>query len=298
MKENKILDSYSVNQQTVKDLREKAITDLLNDKIINKYLNDNNIDKAFVEDHLVEFMDMANYDHDCLKCKGFSNCTKTPKGFIQIVNKDTAALEYAKCVYYKKLQPLIEGYTMRDFSDDWLTNSIDIVINRSFAPSVKKAFVKVLGHEKNDGIYLYGKTGTGKSYLLACLTNELILGDKVDVCFINFKSFLNNLKNNFDTGTDELINQIKNAKVLVIDDLGSEKPSDWSKYDILLEVLESRLDNNKLTCISSRYSLEELNQLYNKSNLLTRRLIDTINSLMSPVLLDGIDYRKVLGVNK
>ena len=58
---------------------------------------------------------------------------------------------------------------------------------------------------------------------------------------------------------------VKNADVLVLDNLGEEKQSEWVRDDVISSIIDYRNRNNKLTFITSCFSLEELEKMYNVS---------------------------------
>jgi len=79
--------------------------------------------------------------------------------------------------------------------------------------------------------------------------------------------------------------------LLIIDDLGNEKITDWSRDSVLYEVLDYRLRNklNKII-INSNYNLYELKELYKVDNeVRAKRFIDLIRSICDDVELVGLN---------
>ena len=58
---------------------------------------------------------------------------------------------------------------------------------------------------------------------------------------------------------------VKNADVLVLDNLGEEKQSEWVRDDVISTIIDYRNKNNSLTFITSCYTLSELEKMYNVS---------------------------------
>ena len=59
--------------------------------------------------------------------------------------------------------------------------------------------------------------------------------------------------------------KVKEVDVLVLDNLGDEKISEWTRDDIISGILDYRIKNDLLTYITSSYTLDELAKLYDVS---------------------------------
>src|SRR5690606_18147555 len=77
------------------------------------------------------------------------------------------------------------------------------------------------------GLYLYGPNGTGKSFLLSGLANELTKHN-VDVIYAFVPDLIRSLKGAISTNQlEKRINILKRTSVLILDDLGGENMSLW-----------------------------------------------------------------------
>ena len=111
--------------------------------------------------------------------------------------------------------------------------------------------------EDTSWIYLAGKVGTGKT-LAACTLARQWLIDRGRVRFIRARDFFSQLAEaEFGRGGGLSIKSLSWFQVLVIDDLGSEKPSDYTRSR-LLALLEARHDHDVRTIITSNYMLNKL----------------------------------------
>ena len=61
------------------------------------------------------------------------------------------------------------------------------------------------------------------------------------------------------------MDKVKDADVLVLDNLGEEKQSEWVRDDVISTILDYRAKNNSLTFVTSCYTLAELEKMYNVS---------------------------------
>lgn len=108
------------------------------------------------------------------------------------------------------------------------------------------------------GLYLYGPNGTGKSFLLSGLANELTK-ENIDVIYAFVPDLIRTLKGAISTNQlEKRINILKRTKVLILDDLGGENMSAWFRDEILLPVIHYRLNANLMVHISSNVTLKEL----------------------------------------
>ena len=121
------------------------------------------------------------------------------------------------------------------------------------------------------GLYLYGGAGTGKTMLASLIARELICAGR-KVIFGDVPSLLKRIKERFDAGnrvafddniTAQMIqNRFMETEVLVLDDLGAGKLTDWS-VGILYEIINERYNANRRTIVTSNFDLDNLGRRLN-----------------------------------
>ena len=108
----------------------------------------------------------------------------------------------------------------------------------------------------NYNLVLIGDTGVGKSHLARSILKAISDNTDQTVAFINVIDLFSKLKRDFDS-TDYYIEKMAEVDLLVLDDVGSEKISDWAT-----SILQSLFDKRKKTIITTNLEPEELLDVY------------------------------------
>jgi len=102
------------------------------------------------------------------------------------------------------------------------------------------------------GILLYGPPGTGKTHLAAATLRNIIEYKGLKGTFCDFRNLLIELKNSFSSSesTGEILDSVRKAPLLVLDDVGAERNTEWAK-EILGEIINYRYTQNLPTIITT-----------------------------------------------
>ena len=134
---------------------------------------------------------------------------------------------------------------------------------------------------ENIGLLLFGPVGTGKSFFAACIANALI--DKgIPVMMTSFPKLAAAYYDD-----KNVINRIKNYELLVIDDLGVERQSEYMR-EIVFNVVDSRYRSDLPTIITTNLDLKDIKE---PADLANKRIYSRILEMCLPLLLDGQDRR-------
>ena len=139
---------------------------------------------------------------------------------------------------------------------------------------------------KFDFVYLYGGCGTGKTHLAVSLARKLAT-EPEELKFITSSKLFLTLRASFRDQTEDIeIKNIINSGLLVIDDLGAEKISDYVAQ-CWYEIINSRYNDCRKTIITSNLSLKKLYETFGATGdrIASRIAIGTI------IELNGADYR-------
>lgn len=144
-----------------------------------------------------------------------------------------------------------------------------------------------------NGIMFIGKSGAGKTYLACCIANNLLQKEH-SVVFGTSITLLEKIKETYDTGYQyKLLDSYVNAELLIIDDLGKEKPSEWT-LEKLYYIIDERYQRMKPIIVTTNYNTEELTQrLSLKDNVSTAEsIISRLNEVCGGVYVDLTDQRR------
>ena len=129
---------------------------------------------------------------------------------------------------------------------------------------------------------LIGDVGTGKTHLAAAIVNELISQNTPAMFMTSIDLF--SVLRDFESQKDRL-KKIKSVPLLVIDDLGKEKITDWNREQ-LFTIINTRYENYLPVVITSNDTTEELER--NVGGAIYSRLCE----MCVLVNMSGKDYRK------
>ncbi len=225
---------------------------------------------------------------NCKNCKGINTCKNSYKGhFIKAEKKEkNIYFTYMPCKYEIKLMNKEEQENVKvrmkdiDTKDKKQLNVIKWMDD----------FFENYDESKNmKGLYLHGNFGSGKTFLLSALLNELNYVKNTTIEIIYFPEALVSLKEDFDSLFYKM-NRYKNVDILLIDDIGAEKVTEWGRDEILGTILQYRMDKHKTTFFTSNYTIKELETNLSLANnnvdlVKARRIIERIKQLTIDVEL-------------
>ena len=138
---------------------------------------------------------------------------------------------------------------------------------------------------KNQGLLLYGEVGTGKSYAAACIANYL-LDKRTPVVMTSFVKLLDTMQGFKED--DELIDRLNRAKLLIIDDLGAERSTDFA-LEKVYSIIDSRYRASLPIVLTTNLDLE---QMKSQTDIRYSRIYDRIFELCYPLQFTGASWRK------
>lgn len=145
-------------------------------------------------------------------------------------------------------------------------------------------------NKPNRGLFLYGACGTGKT-LLAAIIAQNYLRDGLNVKFFDMPGLLTDIKATFDskTSTATFLDEICKADLLVVDDIGVEKVTDWSIEQLYL-IVNRRYNSNRPLICTSNYDSNGLNRRLG-DDITARRIISRLKEMCVEAFFGARDRR-------
>lgn len=132
------------------------------------------------------------------------------------------------------------------------------------AYDIAKEYAEGFGRETTSGLMLYGKAGSGKTHLACAIARHIIEQKQIQVRFARVVDLLAEIRKTFNENEQyrtenesDLISRYTSVPLLVIDDLGAEKTTDWVRQ-ILYQIIDERWIEQKPIIVTSNLNLEEL----------------------------------------
>ncbi len=258
------------------------------------------IKKEDALNNTVKLLECVEELNNCKECSNLFNCQNKVNGHIYFPQELESKLifSYVPCKYYKEAKKIMnERKTSSNILSNARMKDIKITKNRaSVIKWIKNFFDNYSPYKSNKGLYLHGNFGTGKTYLIAALFNEIKNKYQVNTEIVYVPELLRKLKENLNLVGDRL-DYLENVPLLLLDDLGAEKVTEWGRDEIIGTILQTRMNNNMPTFFTSNLKIEELEKILSitkesEDTLKAKRIIERIKYLTDDIELLGNNYRE------
>ncbi len=271
----------------------------LEDNCFLKICKSLNLPEDVLMKYTTTLKEAATEFNNCINCKGIDECPNLIKGSCMKAEKNNSGIvfsyiecpkfskdKYKKNVTYFELPLRIKNASMKDvYKDD--KPRIELIKKMK---AFKDSYLK---NENPKGIYLHGSFGSGKSYLIAALFNDL--AEKgIKSVIVHVPELIRSIKDSFDKDYSEIFDEVMTAPLLLLDDIGAEYLTQWSRDEVLEPILQYRMDQGLPTFFTSNYSIKEIEKhfIINDDKMKAKRIIERINQVSEPVELIGKNRRK------
>ncbi len=289
----------SLLKNDLKDSVKKKYSNKKLDPQINKLVKSLKLSDDEAKNCLTSLEDTISELDNCKNCPGLSNCPNMMKGYVYYPSKNESRVvfNYIPCKKLKKYEVDIKKKESSTALSNARMKGIDVTDkNRvKLIKWLKSYFDKYDITKSSKGLYLHGSFGGGKTFLLAALLNELKDKKNAEFEIVYFPELLRNLKDDFNL-VDAKVEYLSNVEILLIDDIGAEKVSEWGRDEILGTILQKRMNNHMATFFTSNLTIEELEKhLSNSKDSLdtvkARRIIERIKQLTEDFELITVNHR-------
>jgi len=162
----------------------------------------------------------------------------------QVMERARVPKRYEHCDFESFVPDLADGKTWTDMHVHSLKN----------AKMQMQAFVREYP-SADKGVLLMGRAGVGKTHLAVAALKELIQKGTAGL-FCDYRELLKEIQASYNPASSttemSILEPIRTVEILVLDDLGANKPSDWVR-DIIEIILNARYNKRLTTIITTNY---------------------------------------------
>ncbi|RLQ97981.1 primosomal protein DnaI [Falsibacillus albus] len=265
------------------------------------------ITREMMDRSLNKLYEFISQSKQCGDCPSLSQCQNMMQGYEPelVINGNSIDLQYHKCPQKimhderKSTEKLIQSiYVPKDILNANLAEfELDTDERMNAFVLAEKFVAEYERGKKMKGLFLSGSFGIGKSYLLGAIANQL--AEKgVSTLIVYVPEFFREMKQSLGNQTvDQKLDAVKKAPVLMLDDIGAETMSSWTRDEVLGTILQFRMLENLPTFFSSNFDLKGLEyhltytQRGEEEKLKAARIIERIKYLAAPVIVNGPNRR-------
>ncbi len=237
---------------------------LMEDAVINAFVLKNDLGHNAVVNGINSLIGFKEQKDICNECHGLYECKLDLIGMtpnLSLYSNDIV-VDYKRCRFNpqdERLERIDAMYVPKklfraDLSDLDLIGPSRKEIHKFIIEYLNKISAK----KPTPGLYLSGVFGAGKTYILACIANELAKKG-FDVVFAYYPDLVREIKSSINSGgLEKKIERLKKCGALFLDDLGGESPSAFIRDEVLGPILQHRVLDEMPTFFSSNLKMKTL----------------------------------------
>ncbi len=296
----------SVIDKVDKNNLKEAFIRACNNKEFKDFVYSINISEETLMKYTSNLEDSFKEKENCKDCKSLTTCPNQIKGYVYLpeeagrqilfsyiacpkYNEYLEKTSYTKNVEFFRLPSELQDASFKRIYKDDKARLPIIKYFKEFMQSYQK-------EKKAKGLYLTGSFGSGKTYLVTALFNELAKKG-VKSALVYYPELLRSLKSSFGSDYEERFSYIKKVPLLLLDDIGAENVTTWGRDEVLGPILQYRMETGLPTFFTSNLTLSELESNLSMTTggvdkVKARRIIERIKYLSEEMSLISENRRK------
>jgi DNA replication protein DnaC len=149
------------------------------------------------------------------------------------------------------------------------------------------------------GLLLIGSIGVGKTHLAVGIIRELILSKGIACLFYDYRELLKQIQNSYNDSVKatelDVLKPVFDTEVLVLDELGAVKPTEWV-WDTVSLVLNTRYNENRTTIITTNFEDKKPGDTRdpNLGDRIGERMRSRLHEMCRIIKMEGQDFRQTL----
>lgn len=198
--------------------------------------------------------------------------------------------------FSRKVEKIIKNSKMSKRNLNYKFDNFELnTSNKKVFNNLKNYSERLVNCIEKKGLILVGNNGVGKTHIACSIANKLI-ENGIPVIYGTLINLLAELRNSYDTDNNiseiEIIKLYENVELLIIDDLGKERPSEWG-LEKLFTIINSRYENNLPVIITTNYNQNSLVQRLSINGEIetAKSIISRLYEMCYIVKIDDIDHR-------
>jgi DNA replication protein DnaC len=158
------------------------------------------------------------------------------------------------------------------------------------------------------GLLIIGKIGTGKTHLAVGIVKELVLNRGISCLFYDYRELLKEIQNSYNSTVQttelDVLRPVFETDVLVLDELGAVKPTEWV-WDTVSLILNTRYNDNRTTIITTNFEDQPAAGVFGSisparaairgetlGDRIGERMRSRLHEMCRIISLDGADFRQ------
>lgn len=282
----------------LENTRNQSLQELVKRQDIREFVEKNHLTKKALEDAWVDLLAYVDDHEPCVHCHGINECPKMNKGqqitlsYDSYVHRDVKSCQYGlekhendqllSCYHYNNMSTRLALTNINDISNKEIKNKKIYILTRQLIDYVNKPQTK--------GFLVCG--GPIRTKLMAGMMNELARrGYEVGLCHV--PTLMADVKASFNSNEDtSLVELVKNIPYLLLDSVGEENVTNWSRDEVLAMILDYRILNELPTFMTSAYSFEDLETIYmskyndKREQLRAKNIVSKMKALCCEIIID------------